>query len=80
MFGLIMAGIEDKNPATNNGLTPLHLAAQYGHLKICEIILKNVQDKMPRYFGQTPITLASQNDHYEVCLLLLTSHMQVNEN
>ena len=65
---------------TNKGLTPLHLAAQFGHLKICELILNNVQDKMPKWIGQTPLTLASQNDHYQVCLLLLTSHLQVNEN
>ena len=65
---------------TNKGLTPLHLAAQFGHLKICELILKHVQNKMPKWIGQTPLTLASQNDHHEVCLLLLTSHMQANEN
>ena len=65
---------------TFKGLTPLHLAAQFGHFKICELILKHVQNKMPKWIGQTPLTLASQNDHHEVCLLLLTSHLQVNEN
>ena len=29
------------------GLTPLHYAAQYGHLEVCQLLMKNLIDKNP---------------------------------
>ena len=68
-----------KNPATNDGSTPLHAAACNGHLEICELIIKAVDDKNPaRYDGVTPLYMAAQNGHYEVCKLIISNVDQKN--
>jgi ankyrin repeat protein len=54
---------------------PLHLAAQYGHIKVCEYLLSfspslieiNAKNKM----GHTPLELAEQGGHAEIVKLLL---------
>ena len=60
VFDFFMGIVENKTPHTTNpmGLFPLHLAAQYGcsdfkpeghkHLEICELILKESDDKNPQ--------------------------------
>ena len=40
--------MQDKNPATNVGTTPLHLAAQLGHEEIFKAIFKEIKDKNTR--------------------------------
>jgi ankyrin repeat protein len=40
-----MRYIKNKNPRNAFGLTPLHLAAQNGLMKVVQLILMNVQDK-----------------------------------
>ena len=35
------------NPEKNDGWTPLHSAAKNGHLKICEYITVNIENKNP---------------------------------
>ena len=50
---------EDKNPKGYKGETPLHLAAKYGQLKICQLLLKHASEKNPKnYAGKTPLQLA----------------------
>ena len=39
--------MEDKNPGTVEGFTPLHYAALNGHLEVCQFILSRVEDKNP---------------------------------
>ena len=39
--------VNDKNPRSNFGWTPLHSAARGGHLEICELITSNVEEKDP---------------------------------
>ena len=52
--------LEDKNPKDNHGWTPLHSAAQYGHLEICKLICRIVNEKNPKSNGgYTPIGLAT---------------------
>ena len=41
----IMEYADDKNPNDIYGLTPLHQAAENGHLSICQLIVENVDDK-----------------------------------
>ncbi len=61
----------NKNPSRNDGCTPLHLVAENGQLKVCELILNNIQDKMPETLsGITPAMLASDNGHSEVTHLI----------
>ena len=39
----------DKNPADlENGETPLHHAAKFGHLDVCRYIVGNVENKNPQ--------------------------------
>ena len=45
MCRLIIAKVKNKSPADKTGKTPLHLAGQFGHFEICELILKNASDK-----------------------------------
>ena len=41
--------VEDKNPITKTkyGVTVLHFAAINGHLDVCQLIIKNVENKNP---------------------------------
>ena len=51
----IIEKIDIKNPANNNGLTPLHIAAEMGHFDLCKLIIANVSNKHPLdNNGQTP--------------------------
>ena len=52
---------KNKNPKDRGGCTPLHNAARNGHLTVCQLIIENVRDKDPKYFGWTPIQIAT---HY----------------
>ena len=43
------------------GNTPLHLAAQSGHLEICALFLEKLQCKNPENWkGKTPLMLAKE--------------------
>ena len=42
-----MENIDDKNPKDRFGWTPLHMAARNGHLSVCQLIVENVDDKIP---------------------------------
>ena len=35
----------EKNPKDENGLTPLHWAAQNGHLDVCQLFMKHLKEK-----------------------------------
>ena len=64
---LIIENVDDKNPADRNGMTPLHRAAEYGHLDICKLIIQNVEDKNPPSNDRsTPLHWAAENGHLEV--------------
>ena len=68
---MIVKNIEDNHPRTTNGNTPLHLAAEKGHIKVCMLIFKRVRIKNPRNNnGKTPLTLARDNEQFKVCWLL----------
>ena len=65
-----MTCIDNKNPADNEGFTPLYVAAQNGHYEVCQIILENVINKNPAcHNGTTPFYMAAQNGHVDLCKL-----------
>ena len=68
---MIIKELKHKNPGDVLGFTPLHLAAQNGHLKICQLILGNVHDKNPKALGWTPLHFAAQKGQFEACKLIL---------
>ena len=58
----------NKNPAAYSGWTPLHSAAEHGHLNICKLIIENIVNKNSKTRkGVTPIHLAVMNGNFEVC-------------
>jgi hypothetical protein len=81
IFEFLMGIVKNKSPHTKNGLFPLHLAAQnafndfrpkgHNHLDICELILKETDEKNPRVNTdglryQKFLTLkALELEHYE---------------
>ena len=57
---------------TGCGITPLHRAAEGGHVSVCNLIIPHLKDKNPKdYDGRTPLYLAAQNGHLEVCRLII---------
>ena len=59
--------IEDKNPPSNSGNTPLHYAAIHGQLEICKFIFQNVEDKHPpNRNGRTPKDLAKEHNNLKI--------------
>ena len=61
MCAFIVTKIDDKNPRSNLGYTPMHSAARRGHLAICELIQSKVADKNPAANdGTTPQMLAAR--------------------
>ena len=46
----------DVNPICADGFTPLHIAAEKGHIEICQLILRNMSTEMlknPRNTSKT---------------------------
>ena len=76
-----MKHVEDKNPVANDGMTHLHEVAKSGHIKICELILDNIQDNImtKTQSGKTPLTFASENDHFEIARLLINFYFKKTE-
>ena len=69
-FKYILEKVDDKNPADENGDTPLHRAAEDGQTDICRLILQNVEDKHPKNScGETPLELAQEWDKDDVVAL-----------
>ena len=76
---LIMKELADKNPAGNSGLTPLHAAAQEGHLNVCDLIMKEVADKNPAgNSGITPLHVSAREGHLNVCDAIMKELVEKN--
>ena len=75
--------IDDKNPKDDEGLTPLHLAAENGKFQVCQMILEaGIDDKNPKTSdsigGFTPLHGAAENNHLSVCHLILENILDAN--
>ena len=56
-----------KNHADLDGKTPLHLAAEQGYFKICQLLIDNIDDKHPIAANDmTPKDYAKRYGHYEI--------------
>ena len=58
---------------SDNGMTPLHLVAIKGNLKLCQVLVNcDAYDKnLPNSYGQTPLHMASKYGHLEICKTIL---------
>ena len=69
----------DKNPSSNNGCTPLHAAAQNGHLDIFKFIYENIPEKNPQNVnGWLPLHYAAYNGHTAICKFIHESGSSLN--
>ena len=75
MVKFIAENVDYKNPVDNYGNTPLHIAAEEGHLEIVKFFMENVDDKNPTdqgrklytydlyHIGMMSVMNNKQNDH-----------------
>ena len=42
LIKLFITNFKDKNPKDKEGMTPLHFAAENGHLSICQLLLEKI--------------------------------------
>ena len=64
-----------KTTTTDCEYTPLHIAAKKGHLEVCKLLFKNMEEKNPLDSnGKTPLHLASENNHWKVVHYLIIAN------
>ena len=70
------------NQDEKNGCTPLFIASQNGHKKVCELLLDSGADPDLALWMWlwTPLIMASQNGNYEICKLLLDKDATVDRD
>ena len=62
------------------GWSPLHLATQNGHARICTILLEsNARVNQQKEDGVSPLYIASQKGHVHICTMLLENNAFVNQ-
>lgn len=69
---ILDSGEHDVNATNQEEETPLILASQAGHVKVCELLLGRGATHAPQRDGWTPLHLAAENGHEEICELLLS--------
>jgi len=71
-FMYMMENLEEKNPRNNDGEAPLHMAAEYGYLRLCKYILNSIEEKSPRKNQEwTPLHFAAASGRTTVCKLFM---------
>ena len=69
----------DVNAKDEEGLTPLHLAASWGHKEVAELLIDNGADvNVKSGFGQPPLRWAAGNEGSQVAELLIAKGADVN--
>ena len=65
-------GSELRNPGNRTGITPLHVAAQNGHLQVCKLLIQSTDDKNPKAkHDGTPLHYAAKMGHLDICKLIM---------
>src|SRR6516164_1061607 len=76
---LIYAGATVKATTRIGSYTPLYLAAQYGHAKVLDVLLKSGADaKAPAIGGVTPLMMAASSGDPDTLKALLEYSPDVN--
>ena len=69
---LILDNVQDKNPRTHDGWTPLHSAINGNNLEVFELLFDNVEDKNPMNDGcWSPFHLAARFGRIEICRFIV---------
>ena len=76
----ILSRAANKNPANEDGTTPLHDAAIEGHLDIVRLFLANVDEKNPEdtESRETPLHFAARGGHLDICREILVHLVDKN--
>ena len=62
------------------GRTPLHKAANNGHLEVCQLIMRQIFDKCPKdRYGLTPSDLARKKGHYDIVQLFKSKMPKIDQ-
>jgi len=78
---LLLGNNADVNAScTDDGETPLYIAARNGHTEVVKLLLDNSADvnASRTYDGATPLYVAAQNGHTETVKLLLVHKSNLN--
>ena len=58
----------------NEVITPLHMAAKKGHLEVCKLFIKKLENKNPGDCkGLTPLSCAVEEGQYEICQYIISN-------
>ena len=58
----------------NEMITPLHMAAKKGHLEVCKLFIKKLENKNPGDCkGLTPLTCAVEKGQFEICQYIISN-------
>ena len=69
LFG---SNAEKSSPQQYNSYTPLHSAAENGHVELCRLIMDEIEDIFPKTKDKTtPLHLATRGGHIAVKDLIL---------
>ena len=69
-----MENVQNRNPGNDNGDTPLHHAANRGHLDVCKLIIESMQTENTGIIQvQTPTHSAAING--QICELINVNSM-----
>ena len=74
VYSLLTQNEVDKNPECQTWIrkTPLHWAAENGHLAMCTLIATSVHEKNPQdVFQNTPLHCAAMHGHLEVSKFII---------
>ena len=68
---LLMTLTTNPNIADNDGWTPIHSAAFYGHLETVRLLMKTTNNpNAPDNLGRSAENLASQRGHHDIVRML----------
>ena len=63
---LVLRNTSQLNLKYDSGHTPFHIVAQNGHLEVCELLFKKMEEKNPQNSnGETPLQIASENNQWK---------------
>ena len=77
VFQVIASKVDDCNPKSTDGTTPLHITAKNGNIEFCQWIVDKLEDQNDANFdlrdedNETPYTLAVRNNHSEIVKMLI---------
>ena len=58
----------------NEVITPLHMAAKKGHLEVCKLFIKKLENKNPEDCkGLTPLSCAVEAGQFEICQYIISN-------